>query len=143
MAYNTTVHSTTKFTPFELTFGRKANMPSAMALNLILSQIDVFQNLKTRHEEYLAAVKRITEANKRVHKLEQDKKIKIKNLYQENDLVLLHNENKTHKLDKEWLGPYRIISVQIPNYLLEISNSKNLLVHGNKIKLFYSSRDSP
>ncbi|KAK1138154.1 hypothetical protein K0M31_002635 [Melipona bicolor] len=88
------------------------------------------------------SAKRITEENKRLYQLEQDRKIKIKSLHQENDLVLLHNESKTYKLDKEWLGPYKVIDVQIPNYLSEISSSKNLLVHGNRLKPFYCSRNS-
>ena len=31
LGYNTAVHEGTGFTPFELTFGRKANLPSAIA----------------------------------------------------------------------------------------------------------------
>lgn len=141
MAYNTTVHSTTKFTPFELTFGHKANMPSTISTTSKLNQSEVFQAWKNRHEEYLTAAKRITEENKSLYKLEQDKRIKIKSLYQVNDLVLLHNDNKTHKLDREWLGPYKIISTQPPNYLIEITSSKTLLVYGNRLKLFHTSRN--
>lgn len=59
MAYNTTVHSTTKFTPFELTFGHRATMPSAIASTSKFSQCEVFQLWKNRHEEYLTAAKRI------------------------------------------------------------------------------------
>lgn len=142
MAYNTTIHATTKFTPFELTFGHKANMPSTIATTPELDSSEVFLACKRQHEEYLAAAKRFTEENKRLHKLSQDKKIKIQNLYQLNDLVLLHNDNKTHKLDREWLGPYKILDIQTPNYLIEISSNKTALVHGNRLKLFYFSRDS-
>ena len=46
MAHNTTVHSTTGFTPFELTFGREANMPSEMALTPKLTQKRALQTLE-------------------------------------------------------------------------------------------------
>ena len=101
MAYSSSVHSTTGFTPFELTFGREANMPTAISLTPNLTQNELFKLWKNRHTEYLTAAKRITNENKKRYKKDQDRKIKLKSLYQINDLVLLHNDHKTHKLDKE------------------------------------------
>lgn len=142
LAYNTTIHATTKFTPFELTFGYKANMPSAISNTSKLNESEVLEAWRNQHREYLLTAKRLTDENKRHYKLEQDKKIKIKSLYQADDLVLLHNDSKRHKLDKEWLGPYKIIEAQPPNYLIEITSSRTLLVHGNRLKLFHTFRNS-
>ncbi|KAK9296902.1 hypothetical protein QLX08_009212 [Tetragonisca angustula] len=143
MAYNTSVHSTTGFTPFELTFGREANMPSAISLTPKLTQNELFRLWKDRHAEYLTAAKRITNENKKRYKKDQDRKIRLKSLHQIDDLVLLHNDHKTHKLDKEWLGPYKILEIKTPNYLLDIPKAKPLLTHGNRLKPYHFSRDSP
>ena len=65
MAYNTSVQSTTGFTLFELTFGREANMPSAIFLTPKLTQNELSRLWKDRHTEYLTAAKTITNENKK------------------------------------------------------------------------------
>ncbi|HGJ5890683.1 MAG TPA: hypothetical protein ACHBZA_04870 [Arsenophonus apicola] len=142
MAYNTSVHSGTGYTPFELTFGHKANLPSAIATTPSLTKNELFQLWKHRHQEYLANAKVIIETNKKRYKNEQDRKIRIKSLYNVGDLVLLHNEHKTHKLDSEWTGPYEVLEVHTPNYLLKINNKRTQLTHGNRIKLYNSNFSS-
>ena len=73
MAYNTSVHSGTGYTLFELTFRHKANMPSATSLTSTLSKDELFRLWKNRHSEYLKHAKRITERNKLRYKRGQDR----------------------------------------------------------------------
>lgn len=141
MAYNTSVHTGTGYTPFELTFGREANMPSAISLTPKLTQNELFKLWKNRHQEYLQNAKRIIQKNKERYKRDQDRKIRLKGIYNIGDLVLLHNDHKEHKLDKEWLGPYKILEVKTPNYLIQISDKKTLYTHGNRIKPYHLSRE--
>ena len=81
MAYNISVHSGTGYTPFELTFGHKAYMPSAISLTPTLSKDELFRLWKNRHLEYLKHAKKITERNKLRYKREQDRKIRIQSFY--------------------------------------------------------------
>ena len=48
MGYNTSVHETTRYTPFELTFGRQANMPSSISNNPTLTKDQLFNLWKNR-----------------------------------------------------------------------------------------------
>lgn len=138
MSYNTSVHSGTDYTPFELTFEREANMPSAIATTSSLTYKELFKLWKLRHQEHLDKAKLIINKNKERYKREQDRKIKIKSVYKEGDLVLLHNDHRSYKLSREWLRPYKIIEIKTSNYLLEINSKRAMLVHGNRIKPYHS-----
>ena len=109
MGYNTSVHETTGHTPFELTFGRTANMPSTIATTPSITQEQLFKLWKTRHDNYLRKAHEITERNKQRYYRDQKRKIiKLQTVFNVNDLVYLHNDHKRHKLDDQWFGPFRI-----------------------------------
>ena len=65
LAFNTAVHESTRLTPFEMTFGRKANLPSALATTNSLTHQELLDIWKKRHEGYLekgkAAITKIQE----------------------------------------------------------------------------------
>lgn len=111
MAYNTSVDSSTNYTPFEFTFGREANLPASVATTTNISKNELLTLWKNRHQGYLNNANKILNKNKKKHKETQDKKIKIKTIYKTNDIVLLDNEHKHDKLSDEWIGPYRIEDV--------------------------------
>ena len=76
LAFNTAVHESTRLTPFEMTFGRKG------------------KNLKKGK----VAVQKTQERLKK----QQDGRSVISNpLFDLGDLVLLHNDNKQSKLERE------------------------------------------
>ena len=58
-------------------------------------------------------------------------------------LTISYCYDKTHKLNKEWLGSHKILEIKTPNYLLDILKAKPLLTHGNRLKPYHFSRDSP
>ena len=79
-------------------FGRKANLPSALATTSSLTHQELLDTWKKRHEEYLekgkAAIKKTQERLKR----QQDANIKRSNPISEiGDLVLLPNDSKGNK----------------------------------------------
>ena len=60
-SYNTSVHEATKFTPYELLFGRRARISSSM-LNPELED-DTYDDYVTALSNKLAALHKITEEN--------------------------------------------------------------------------------
>lgn len=59
--YNTAVHEGTGHTPFELTFGRKANLPSAISATSTLTHNQLFKLWSKKHAEYLESAKKTIE----------------------------------------------------------------------------------
>ncbi|KAH9636145.1 hypothetical protein HF086_007097 [Spodoptera exigua] len=114
-AYNTSVHTETKFTPFELVFGKQANLPS----NLTIHPEPIYN-----HESYPLELKyRLqlsqTEARENLIKSKMIRKIKYdKNcnpvVYKPNDKVLIKNENR-NKLTSIYSGPYIVVREISPN----------------------------
>ncbi|KAH9632155.1 hypothetical protein HF086_006589, partial [Spodoptera exigua] len=105
-AYNTSVHTETKFTPFELVFGKQANLPS----NLTIHPEPIYNHesypLKLKYRLQLSQ----TEARENLIKSKMIRKIKYdKNcnpvVYKPNDKVLIKNENR-NKLTSIYSGPY-------------------------------------
>ena len=140
MGYNTSVHETTGHTPFELTFGRTANMPSTIATTPTITQEQLFKLWKTRHDNYIKKARETTERNKQRYFRDQQRKIiKTQAVFNQNDLVLLHNDHKAHKLDHEWLGPFRILEANTPNYTIDFKG-KPTRVHGNRLKVYIPGR---
>ncbi|KAH9633903.1 hypothetical protein HF086_009716 [Spodoptera exigua] len=111
-AYNTSVHTETKFTPFELVFGKQANLPS----NLTIHPEPIYN-----HESYPLELKyRLqlsqTEARENLIKSKMIRKIKYdKNcnpvVYKPNDKVLIKNENR-NKLTSIYSGPYIVSKIK-------------------------------
>ena len=91
MGYNTSIRETTGHTPFELTFGRQANMPSSISNISTLTKDPppkLFKLWKNRHNAYIAKTRQITELNKKRYHREQIRKIiKIQTIFQVKDKV--------------------------------------------------------
>ena len=158
MAYNTSRHASTTFTPFELLFGRKAYLP-----------VDINSN-NTSADEHLQEWKKMEEmpveelTEKRQH-LCQTAKSKIKKAQKEQkyyyDLkhskpsvfavgskVLLKDltrkKRRGGKLDTKWRGPYRIIrDVGKGIYWLALPALKIKKVSGSHLKAYRTPPKSP
>ena len=136
--YNTTPHTATKHTPFELLFGFKPIIPSALTktVDIVYNYDDYLIELKNKlQKSYEIARNNIYKA-KEVSKNYYDKNTKIIN-FKIGDKVLLAIKNRTNKkLTPAFNGPYEIIEIKGPvNYILKIGN-KHKLVHINMLKPF-------
>lgn len=138
-SYNTSVHTSTQFTPFELIFGFKANLPSS-----IIKEPEFKYFYDTYLDELVLKLRKSRDIarNKLIDSKEYNKQIydkKCKNIdFKVGDTVYLSNNaikiGKSRKLAPYWLGPYKVIKVNSStNVTIKIKNKK-LKVHSNRLK---------
>lgn len=143
LAYNTMVHESTGFTPFELTFGQLANLPSSIAADAQRSYADDVQIRKREWDGKLQqAFNALTKSKQRYQRDQNRRIIKSQTILSEGDRVLLHNDHKENKLDTEWLGPYTIVKCNTPYYEVLVDRTVRK-IHGNRLKLYFPGRLQP
>lgn len=136
-SYNTSVHSSTQYTPFELIFGKKCKLPS----NLIQDKVDPLYNyddyplqLKYRLQTSLNEARKNLLQSKIIRKEKYDVNCNPIR-YKENDLILVKNE-VGNKFQNIYNGPYKVIKDVAPNVEI-LKDGKIDLVHKNRTKLYY------
>ena len=117
MAYNSSVHLTTGYSPFFLMFGRQAHMPVDLmygpppsGTTPLASQFA--NDLRSRLEDAYQNVR-----EKMGHMLDRQKAYYDRKAhgapYKEGDLVWLHStvvaRGRARKLHRPWTGPYRVL----------------------------------
>jgi hypothetical protein len=136
-AYNTTPHSVTKYTPYEVLFGRLANLPGKLQqMPQPLYNFDDVLDIKSK----MQSCQHIARERLMKFKEEQTRKVKSNEYeFKENDLALLKVETK-HKLEPLWKGPFEIQKIQRPNAIIQgIGKRKKQEVHMNRLKPYFSS----
>jgi hypothetical protein len=136
--YNTTPHSVTKYTPYEVLFGRTANIPGKLQrqpqplYNFDDIVVDIKQKMQNCHHVAKETLIKFKEL--------QRHETKFSNYdFKENDLVLLKVEHK-QKLDQLWKGPYEIKKIRGSNAVIqELGKRKHQEVHINRLKPYFSS----
>jgi len=150
-AYRTTWRNTTRFSPYELVFGRNVVFPIEFEIKTLRTALDVnldlndaqtarLQQLQELDEKILDAIHQTTlvqQQRTRWH----DRTIKKKQ-FQKGDWALLYDsrfEKFQGKLRTRWLGPYEV-DVVFPNgtvRLITIDDSRTpLLVNGYRLRLY-------
>jgi hypothetical protein len=139
--YNTTVHSATGYTPFELVYGFRSTLPSTLhetpgpQYNYDSYVSELRNRLQTAHE--VARENLITTKNKSKERFDQKaSEIKLR----AGDKVLLYDETvrrgRSKKLSSQWIGPYEILKVEKVNVTIK-KGRKVQKVHANRLKPFY------
>jgi len=140
--YNTTPHTMTKFTPYEILFGRKANVPGQLQQQAtpMYNYDDVVHDIKRRLQECHKLARANLVQSKQHRVAEQASKVNISKFYV-GDKVLLRNE-KAGKLDAIWKGPFVIVETDSdgPNVVIELTRNKRTKVRVNRLKR-YKSKD--
>ena len=144
MAYNTSQHPTTGYSPFYLMFGRKARMPIELTYGCSPSTPSSTQqyaeDLKGSLEKAYTEVR-----NNFSHRLERQKDFYDRKVHGEpfavGTLVWLHSpvvaRGKSRKLHHPWTGPYRVIKrISEATYRIQntTGNRKRLVVHFDRLK---------
>ena len=138
--YNTTPHSMTKYTPYELMYGKKPNLPGLLQQKITptYNYDDMVHDIKRKLQECRekARLNLIETKQKRV-KDTGDRKMPS---YKVGEQVWLKNENPK-KLDALWLGPYTIQSIDDKglNIVIKGKSRKPFKVHVNRLKSYVSS----
>lgn len=138
-SFNTSVHSSTKFTPFELLFGIKPSLPSQIVKEPEFkytydNYIDDLR-LKLQRSHHIARENLIK--SKETNKTHYDKKSRPKtfnvgdNVYLENNV---RRPRTSRKLTPNYTGPYKIVEINSPvNSTIQIKN-KRVTVHNDRLK---------
>ncbi|KAG7301395.1 hypothetical protein JYU34_014336 [Plutella xylostella] len=135
-SYNNTVHTSTKFTPYELVFGKRCNLPSNLSKTVepLYNSENYSLELKYRLQKCQAEARKNLVASKVERKQKYDESIKpVK--YNKDDLILIKNEGG-NKLDTIWIGPYVVIQDNSPNVIINKDN-KIETVHKNRTKPYF------
>jgi len=139
--YNTTPHSATGLTLFELTYGHQAILSTALTKppKPTYSYDNYAQELRERLRATNQLAKDRLKEEKFKSKLQYDKSVNEK-IFKIGDKVLLHDETvrreRSKKLETQWVGPYTI-TVKFSDINYEIKGGhKTIRVHANRIKPF-------
>lgn len=137
-SYNNTVHTETKYTPYELVFGKLSNIPSNVCNNLepLYNFDDYPKELKYRLQNACNDARNNLVESKHKRKEKFDK-TSNNTIYEVGDEVLVLNGNKNSKLDPIYKGPYIVLEDKNPNVVLNIDD-KSVEVHKNRVKMYYN-----
>lgn len=138
-SYNTVQHTSTKFTPYELLFGYKPELPSSVINSTFKYRYDDYvDELKVRlSNSHEIAWRHILESKEK-NKEHYDKTAK-RICFNEGDYVYLNSEQikpgLSKKLAPRRTGPYKVVKNNSNvNCTIRVGN-KNLLVHKNRLYL--------
>ncbi|CAF1370955.1 unnamed protein product [Rotaria sordida] len=126
-AYNTSQHGTTRFSPFQIMFGRE---------NLLLMdprQMKISFSKQNQYYEKVKRARKIIIDHAKLNIQHQSKLAKIRYdrnrpdpIYHIDDLVLIRVINKASKLQEKYEGPYRIIDQKGPStFIVKIEDPDN------------------
>lgn len=134
-SFNNTVHTETKYTPYELVFGKNVNLPSNLTNGIepIYSFDDYAYELKYRLQTACSEAQSNLVNSKTRRKERYDKCCK-KVDYDIGNKVLVKNETG-NKLTTLYKGPYRIEEIKSPNIVIKVDD-KLVEVHKNRVKLY-------
>jgi hypothetical protein len=146
LGYNTAQHSTHKYTPFQLIYGREPKLPLDLIfpnekLDLYLGIDSYATTVQDNLEKAFKAVAKNTFANINKHKIRHDRSTRASGNYKVGDYVWLYNESKqkgkSKKFQKRWgEEPYKIVEVIDDNdYKIKtLTGKRSVVVNKERLK---------
>lgn len=137
--HNTTIHSATRFQPYQLVYGHPLTVPTSL-----LNNPEPQYNYDDYHYEMK---KQMQESQTIAKQFLLDSKTKSKERYDRNLLhqnitvgskVLLQDKTSRNKLMPRWLGPYEVLQTNPFNKNVIINKKgKKQTIHQNLLKVFH------
>lgn len=135
--YNSCVQESTKFTPYELVFGRLPRLPSVDPLregDLLPTYKGYLYDLITRLNEIQKIAYDNLVGSKFTSKKYYDKKVNKRN-FRVGDFVFLLSGPKPGKLGDQYTGPHKILEIiNRNNFRIQIGKGSKV-VHANRLKI--------
>jgi hypothetical protein len=139
--YNTSIHTSTAYTPYEFVFGRKPNIPSAFYKE---------PEAQYNYDNYVLDLKRMMQEAHKIARLNLITKKETNKKYYDKtinnidvnlgDKVLIKEHNKRNTLSRNWTGPYEVIEVHDNENIITINKGRNgYRIHKNNVKIFYET----
>ena len=155
LAYRTMKHDVTKFTPFQLLYGRQAKLPIELKVvsfkepdmtyeEALIQRINIIVNKMYQDQDQALNNIEKSQAQQKSRQKKRSEKLKI------GDKVLVHRtdlqNNMSAKLQEKWIGPYFIHQV-LENNVYKLRNMDGKLVknliNGNRLKLYKETEVTP
>lgn len=139
-AYNTQIHSTTQFSPYELLFGRKPSLPHKITQTpeFHYSYDDYHRNLQLRLNKSFETARNHIIQSKEKSKVYYDNKTKPHNFKIDDMVYILDKSTQkgvNKKLSPNYKGPYKIIQIHDNDTItVEINKKKTATYHANLLK---------
>jgi hypothetical protein len=137
--HNSTVHTATKFQPYQLVYGYEITVPHSFTRDPEpqYNYEDYYFEMKKQMQEAHKLARAELLESKHKSKERYDKSIAPLNLA-EGDRVLIQDKARKGKLAPKWLGPYPIVEIQpdSPNVTI-LKKTKPVKVHRNLLKQFH------
>ena len=139
--YNTTTHTATELTPFELVYGFKSEVPSALrdSPSIQYNYEDYLTELKGRLQTAHEVARQKLILHKEKSKEQYDKGTEPFKL-EVGQQVLLYDETvrrgRSKKLSPQYIGPYEVLSVNGVNATIKKGRGTQR-VHVNRLKPFF------
>lgn len=147
-AYRTSKQSTTKISPFYLTYGREAKLPIDDLTQNEEQLSDRINKLVNELPHDRESTRQRIDQQQAKQKLHHDQQIKRHRSFQIGDKVLLYKAEKAKqwsgKLDEKWKGPYYIHAVlQNESYKIRDMQGKVLKApfNGSLLKPYYDQKE--
>jgi hypothetical protein len=137
--HNSTIHSATKFQPYQLVYGNPFSIPSSLTKNpepQYNYEDYHFEIKKQLQESHAIARENLLEA-KHKSKERYDKNANHRT-FEVGQKVLLQDKTSHNKLCPKWLGPFEVLEIDLNNKNVTIKRrGKRQKIHPNLLKPFY------
>jgi hypothetical protein len=141
---NTTKHSATGFTPFEIIYARKPAASSSLTDETHITSEFVARQLQARqHIEASAKLRMDREKATRRRAYEKTHRVSTEE-FKEGDLVLISNEathsDSTKKLEPKYIGPMRVVQARTQECVVEDKRKRQKAIHKSRMRLYKPAR---
>ena len=144
LAYNSSIHETTGYSPFFLVYGREARLPVDVMFGdsqstAFSSPSEFVRDLRSTLVDAYDIVRQTAQSQQARQKDLYDAKI-FGDPYGKGDMVWLHNPaikpGCSRKLNHPWSGPYKVIEriSEVTYCIQHLRNRKKKVVHFNRLK---------